>query len=230
MMKFAYAEGWVSRDITLGSKAIDRDAERAKTRILTADEEFRLLSACGGGRTISYTRNGKRITATTDGENPFLKAIILLGLESGLRRNEILTLEWKDIDLEKGIVEVQSQHTKTQRERTVPLLKRTVAELRALPTFGRDGKIFPFNDFKRSWSTALRLAEIEGLTFHDLRRTFVTRLNVRQVPLAIAGKLAGHSTLATTQKHYVSIDDSAIIEDVRAKLEGNGETETENLN
>ena len=219
MMKHAHAEGWIARDITLGSKAIDTDAEKARTRTLTASEETLLLASCSGTRLVSYLRDGKALTATVTGDNPYLKAAILLGLDAGLRRNEALTLDWRDIDTERGFIRVQSQHTKTQKSRNVPLRERLKAELMTLPNFGTDGKIFPFADFKRSWATALRVAGIEGLTFHDLRRTFVTRLSLRGVPLAVAGKLAGHSTLATTQKHYISTDDLAIIDEVRAMLD-----------
>lgn len=219
LIKFAYAEGWISRDITLGSKAIDPDAEKARTRTLTESEETLLLASCEGTRAVTYFRRGKSVTAAINVNNPHLKAAILLGLDAGLRRNEVLTLEWQNIDFDRNFIQVQSLHSKTQRGRNVPLRDRLKAELLALPNFGEKGRIFPFNDFKRSWATALRLAGIEGLTFHDLRRTFVTRLSVKGVPLAVAGKLAGHSTLATTQKHYVSTDDLAIINEVRERLD-----------
>ncbi|QQS34000.1 MAG: tyrosine-type recombinase/integrase [Acidobacteriota bacterium] len=219
MIKFAYAEGWISRDITLGSKAIDPDAEKARTRTLTESEEEILLASCGGDRVVTYTRSGKEITSVIRTENTYLRALVLLGLDAGLRRNEALKLEWQDIDFDRGFIHVRSQHTKTQKGRNVPLRRRLRDELRRLPTFAASGKVFPFADFKRSWATALRIAGIEGLTFHDLRRTFITRLSVKGVPLAVAGKLAGHSTLATTQKHYVSIDDLEIVEGVRLILD-----------
>lgn len=219
MIKYAHAEGWISRDITLGSKAIDPDAEKARTRLLTEREEVRLLAACGGAREVHYERSGKTVTATVTVDNPYLRAIILLGLDAGLRRSEALKLEWQDIDFERDFIHIKSQHTKTQRSRNVPLRKRLAEELNHLPTFGTSKRVFPFVDFKRSWSTALRLARIEGLTFHDLRRTFVTRLSVMGVPLAVAGKLAGHSVLATTQKHYVSTDDLSIIDSVRVMMD-----------
>jgi len=219
LMKHAHAEGWISRDITLGSKAIDRDAEKVRERTLSESEESRLLAVCGGRRMVTYKRRGKTVTASTNAENTYLRAAILLGLDAGLRKKEILTLEWDDVDFKGERLEVQSHHTKTQRGRTVPLMKRILAELRALPNYGGSGRIFPFGDFKRSWATALRLAEIEGLTFHDLRSTFITRAIRRGVPLAVVSKLAGHSSIATTQKHYVSILDPEVIEEARAKME-----------
>jgi len=143
-------------------------------------------------------------------------------LDAGFRKNEILTLDWSDVDFDNALISVQSQHTKTQRARKVPLTERLRQSLESLPNFSTSGKIFNFSDFKRSWGTALRQAGIEDLNFRDLRRTFVTKLNRNDVPIAIASKLAGHSSLSTTQKHYVSIDDQSILDGVKEKLDAAG--------
>ena len=223
----AHDAGLVPKNVTKGSRAIDADAENARTRTLTDSEERRLLGSCGGTRTIEYQRKGKDLKLKVDGNNPYLKAVILLGLDSGMRRGEILKLEWKDLDFEAGVVNILGTHTKTQRTRTAPLTTRTAAELKALENFGEDGRIFPFNDFKRSWATALKVAKIEGLTFHDLRRTFVTRLQANGVSIGIASELAGHSRLETTQKHYTSIDNPAVVRDATARINAANEARSD---
>ena len=135
-----------------------------------------------------------------------------------MRRGEILTLDWTDVDFDADIIKILGTHTKTQKTRPAPLTRRAKAELVALPNFGISGKVFPFNDFKRSWATALRLAKIDGLTFHDLRRSFVTRLQTGGVAIGIAAELAGHSRLETTQKHYTSTDNAAVVQDATARI------------
>jgi len=214
----AHDAGLIAKNVTKGSKAIDADAETARTRTLTDAEEQRLLASCVGTRTVEYKRKGKNVKATVEADNPYLKAVILLGLDSGLRRGEILTLDWKDIDLDAGKIKILGTHTKTQRTRPVPLTDRTKAELLSLASFEASGKVFPFNDFKRSWSTAVKVAKIDGLHFHDLRRTFVTRLQSGGVSIGIAAELAGHSRLETTQKHYTSTDNAAVVQDATAKI------------
>jgi integrase len=214
----AHDAGLIAKNVTKGSKAIDADAETARTRTLTDAEEQLLLASCVGTRTIEYKRKGKDVKATVEADNPYLKAVILLGLDSGLRRGEILTLDWKDIDLDAGIIKILGTHTKTQRTRSVPMTNRTKAELLALANFDTSGKVFPFNDFKRSWATAVKVANIDGLHFHDLRRTFVTRLQSGGVSIGIAAELAGHSRLETTQKHYTSTDNAAVVQDAAAKI------------
>lgn len=214
----AHDAGLIAKNVTKGSKAIDADAETARTRTLTDAEEMRLLASSGGKRTVEYKRKGKDVKATVKADNPHLKAMILLGLDSGMRRSEILKLEWKDIDFDGGVIKILGTHTKTQKTRPTPLTSRTKAELVRLPNFGTSGKVFPFNDFKRSWLTAVRVAKIEGLNFHDLRRTFVTRLQTGGVSIGIAAELAGHSRLETTQKHYTSTDNAAIIQDATERI------------
>lgn len=219
LVKFAHAEGWIGRDVTLGSNAIDADAETARTRTLTDAEEMRLFASCSGKRTVEYKRKGKDVKANVEANNPHLKAIILLGLDSGMRRGEILKLNWQDIDLDSNVITILGTHTKTQRTRSVPMTKRTKTELMALPNIGTEGKVFPFNDFKRSWATAVKVAKIDGLNFHDLRRTFVTRLQTGGVSIGIAAELAGHSRLETTQKHYTSTDNAAVVQDATARID-----------
>jgi integrase len=53
-----------------------------------------------------------------------LKAIIILALDSGMRRGEIFKLSWKDIDFDNGLIQVIGTNTKTERARLVPLSQR----------------------------------------------------------------------------------------------------------
>lgn len=214
----AHDAGLIVKNVTRGSKAIDADAETARERTLTDVEEMRLLASCGGRRTVEYMRMGKALKADVTTDNPHLKAIILLALDSGMRRGEILKLEWKDFDFSAGVIKILGTHTKTQKTRSVPMTNRTRAALEALPNFGAGGRVFPFNDFKRSWATALKVAKIDDLNFHDLRRTFVTRLQTGGVSIGIAAELAGHSRLETTKKHYTSIDNAAVVQNAAALI------------
>ncbi|HMU33601.1 MAG TPA: site-specific integrase [Pyrinomonadaceae bacterium] len=217
----------IAKNVTRGSKAIDADAEKARTRILTDAEEIRLLASCSGTRTINYKRGDKTVRANVVADNPYLKAMILLALDSGLRRGEILKLEWQDINFDACMITILGTHTKTQRTRPVPLTRRTKVELWGLPNFGENGRVFPFNDFKRSWSTALRVADIEDLHFHDLRRTFVTRLQIDGISIGIAAELAGHSQLGTTKKYYTSAGSASLIQDTATRINAANEARLE---
>ncbi len=202
MMRFAFSNGWIFKDIFLNAKVIDMSAEVERHRILTLNEEWRLLESCQGERQIAYKRKGKEIKATISIDNPFLKAMIILALDSAMRLGEILKLHWQDIDFENNLIRVLATNTKTERERFAPLSERAKVELEKIKEISPGEKLFPFADIKRSFATAKKLAGIEDLHFHDLRRTAITRWIQQGTPLALAGKLGGHTQLQTTMKHY----------------------------
>ncbi|MBX3290807.1 MAG: site-specific integrase [Acidobacteria bacterium] len=221
----AYEMSLIANDPVRGSKAIDRDAESARTRTLSDAEEIRLLATCVVSvKPVTFKRKTrglgktKEVTQTIRTGTPHLKAIILLALDSGLRRGEILSLDWKDVDFENRLIKILGTHTKTQKTRLVPMTERTRTELRNLPNFATDGKVFPFTTFQKSWRTALKLADIHGMHFHDLRRTFITRLQANGVTIRIAAELAGHERIETTSRIYTSLDDTAIIHDAAKRI------------
>jgi integrase len=214
MMRYALSQGWVTRDIFFRAGVINVAAEVERHRILNKDEETRLLAACGGEREATYerTRFGKKetITMKLTVDNPYLKAIILLAVDAGLRRGEILKLRWEDIDFGKNLIHIVATHTKTERARMVPLTDRAKAELLRVQNYSVCNRPFPISEFKTSWQTAKRIARIDDLHFHDLRRTALTRWQSLGLPLAVAGKLAGHTNLQTTMKHYTGTDAETI--------------------
>ncbi|MEJ7862890.1 MAG: site-specific integrase, partial [Pyrinomonadaceae bacterium] len=130
----------------------------------------------------------------------------------GLRRGEIFKISWKDIDFENGIIRVLGTHTKTERARLAPLSERARLELEKLKKISTGANPFPLKDIKRSFATAKRLAGINDLHFHDLRRTAITRWIQQGTPLALAGKLGGHTQLQTTMKHYTANDVESVKE------------------
>jgi len=214
MMNHALAQGWITRDIFHGSKVIVAAAEKERTRVMSEEEEQRLLAACElGDRKLTYTRThygkDREVTQTVNSDNPHLKAIILMAVDSGMRRGEILKLRWSDIDFEQDKINIIGSHTKTERERDAPLSFRAkLALINVRELYPTDERPFPLTDIKTGWQTALELAGITDLHFHDLRRTAITRWQKMGLPLAFAGKLAGHANPKTTQKHYTAADEA----------------------
>ena len=130
----------------------------------------------------------------------------MMALDSGLRLGEILKLHWNDLDTELNIIRVIGTNTKTERERIAPLSQRVKDELEKLKEITKCERPFPFQDIKKSVGTAKKIAKIDDLHFHDLRRTAIVRWQQQDISIALAGKLAGHSQLLTTMEHYTSTD------------------------
>jgi integrase len=214
MLRFAKSKDWIAKNVFADRLLIESSAETARTRLLSKDEEDRLLAACSGTEEITYqrTRLGRQETLTVDKvrENPRLKAILLLAIDSGMRRGEILKLRWSDIDFKNALIQIIGTHTKTEKPRIAPLSDRTKDALLELQLYTSGERPFPISDFKNAFTTAKRRAGIEDLRFHDLRRTAITRWIAAGTPLAEAGKFAGHAKPETTVKHYVATDMDAV--------------------
>lgn len=133
----------------------------ARTRRLVADEEVRLLAAID------------------QGENPWVKPIVILAIETAARQSELLSMTWKDVDLKKRIARLRGADGRELKNkdtfRDVPLSSRAVKVLDALPKTLR-GPVFPVTAeaFKQSWQRAVRRAR---LTYEQ--ETLLSRLVAR---------------------------------------------------
>jgi len=121
---------------------ITAQCERQRDRVLTFDEERRLLAACGD-RVIKFTRRTHkrgtktikqhRISATDSGEKrACLRALIITALDTGMRRGELFKLTWSDVDFNSNLIRVRATTTKTEKARAVGMTPRVREELLAL--------------------------------------------------------------------------------------------------
>jgi len=159
-----------------------------KERVLTPEEEARLLSVSPS----------------------YLQEIILIGLNTGMRKGEILGLKWEWIDLEESIITLPQTNTKNNKIRRIPInpIVRKILLERKIRT-GLSEYVFPSETSKtghiswlrRSFSTACKRAGIQGLRFHDLRHSCATRLVESGIPLHAVAKLLGHSTVKVTERY-----------------------------
>lgn len=192
MLSIAHREGWILKHPFSGSDTIISPAdENKRDRILSNEEEVLLLDAC-------------------DQRREKLRAVIICALETGMRRGEIFSLRWRDVDLTNRRINIQAMNTKTLRARTVPITERLLAELEQLPRSDLSSRVFGITDtVKRSWATAKRIAGIDNLKFHDLRHTYATRLVRGGLPLAEVSRILGHTSIVTTFR-YANVDDTTL--------------------
>jgi integrase len=158
---------------------------QGRNRILSHDEERILLEACEpkANRNI-HTR-------------PF----VILALETAMRRGELLSLRWENIDYSKRTAFLQL--TKNGDSRTVPLSTRAIETLQALP-ISIDGRVLPINfaALETNFKRARERVKLENLRIHDLRHTAVTRLAERLPNLIELSAVSGHRSLAMLKRYY----------------------------
>ena len=151
-----------------------------RTRRLEGDEEERLLAACSDS----------------------LRPVVQFAIETAMRRGEIASLLWRNVNLERKTVYLPE--TKNNSERTVPLSPAAVAILQRLDKEAdkenRNGpaRVFGISDLQitHAYIKACTKAEIENLTFHDLRHEATSRLfEDTDLDVMEIKSITGHKTL-----------------------------------
>ena len=203
---------------------------------LSADDEKKLLKACGDSRSRS------------------LLPALTLALNTGMRYSEIRLLQCWQVDLIARRVKVGVSKTEAGTGRSIPLNDRATAVLKfwlsAFPDRTREDFLFPserygvagndrvpcvyntdtsspIKSWKEAWESAKRKAGVR-CRFHDLRHTCTTRMLERGVPLAVVASVLGWSTATTVRmvKRYGHIGNVAQRQAVavldRVAIEGDG--------
>lgn len=191
MLNVALEEKWILQNpFTTRKSLISTADERQRERILTREEEQRLLAACDSVASFNPRAH--------------LKPIIICALDTGMRRGEILKLKWSDVDFINSTITVRAFNTKTMRKREVVMTERLS---RALGAFfessekNSDALCFGFDEVKGSFAGARTRAGLPDVRFHDLRHTAASRLVSAHIPLSEVGKILGHTQPATTYRY-----------------------------
>ena len=224
LFKVAIEQGWLATDpFKRGGSLIVESFEVERTRILTGEEETRLLAACTGDRVkeIERTRLGnvERFGQRVNADNPRLRAIIITAIETAMRRGEMQRLKWKDVDLAGRVIRVEGTSTKTLKSRLVPIsarLKTTLAQLRQ-NQLRPDSLVFGGSDFKGAFESAAAHAGLSDVHFHDLRHTAITRMLEAGIPAPLVMKISGHTQQKTFMR-YVNQTESSIY-DIAMRLD-----------
>jgi len=131
------------------------------------------------------------------GSPDHLRRIILCALHTGMRRGEILSQRWEDIDFDNRILHVSHSKTPEGEAREIPLTSRLYEMLYAnrkdrgpVFTYGGD----PIKIIKTTWASSLRRSGIRHFRFHDLRHTANTRMMLAGVLQEVRREIIGHSS------------------------------------
>jgi integrase len=160
------------------------EENNARLRYLSKEECHALLSAC----------------------DQHLRPIVSMAMNTGMRKGEILNLRWDNVDMKNGFILLD--RTKNGDRREIPINPTLAAMLGSLvrrldvpyvfynPETGKQ-----YDNFKRSFNSALKRAGIVDFTFHDLRHTFASQLVMAGVDITTIKELLGHKSLAMTLRY-----------------------------
>jgi len=167
-----------------------------ETRVVAAGDADRLLAAC-----------------------PLVpwRSLILTALRTGLRFNELIALEWSDVDFDEAILTVRRGEwrghvgsAKTNETRVIPLTAEVMEALRSLPrcherVFTNRGLSLKYEGARWNLRKYCRLAGISHTSWHPLRHTFATELNAASASIKHIQELLGHKTLTMTLRYTHSV-------------------------
>lgn len=191
---YAFDQGWIKKNPfrrqRSGQSLIQPSAENRRARLLSLDEEQRLLTQCVGRR-------------------EHLRLVIIAAIDTGLRKSHLLALSWAQIDFEADVIRLTRVTSNKRRPDFIGLTKRLKEELqeqrqRSAPApaeliFGG------VRNIKKAFTNACRDAKIFDLHFHDLRHRYSTDLILAGIPKAMAMKAVGH-TQELTFDTYLNMD------------------------
>ncbi len=129
---------------------------------------------------------------------PRLRPIVLLAVNTGMRKAEIQNLKWRDVDIQRGFITLH--YTKNGETRRVPLNNTAKEALMSVPKHPESPYIFcntdgnPYN-FRVVFEKALSKAGIKDFRFHDLRHTAASYLAMSGVDLNTIRDILGHKSL-----------------------------------
>jgi integrase len=213
MLNDAISNGLLTRSPFLNTKLLSLSDEVKRERVLSFAEEGRLLSACDEIMTLTYERNGKKITANHQSNRKHLQPLLIAALDTAMRSGELLKLRWSDIDFENRSINILAFNTKTAKARSVGMTQRVYNELSRLweqSPKDQHELVFGIKDtVKRAFASACRDAGIADFRFHDCRHTAITRMIQAGLSAMEVMKISGHTQMNTFAR-YVNPDKYAI--------------------
>jgi len=191
-----------------------------KVRFLSATEEKRLREA-------AIAREA-RIKAERDSANQWrkersyeqfldltkyefgdhLRPMILLSINTGLRRGELFSLRWENVSFDHAMLTIDGANAKSGKTRHIPLNSEAKHVLKSwreqTPEFefvfqNKYGK--QFDNAKKSWAALLKDANIKNFRWHDMRHHFASKLVMAGVDLNTVRELLGHSDMSMTLRY-----------------------------
>ena len=200
------------------------DDSVSKIRYLTKEERGRLMSALDvreeeirrGRDSHNEWREARGMEAVSKlKEGDFadhLKPIVLLSLSTGIRRNAVLSLEWRDVNFGDKTIMVRAATSKSGKQYYAPMNKIAFDTL--THWYSQSKHISPFNlvfpspqtgkkmdDCRTSWENLVKAAGIEDFRWHDMRHDFASQLAMKGVDLNTVRELMGHADLKMTLRY-----------------------------
>ncbi|HAB39791.1 MAG TPA: hypothetical protein DCE52_17635 [Rhodobacteraceae bacterium] len=141
----------------------------------------------------------------------YLMPMVLVALNTGLRRGELFNLRFEDINFQQAFLSVLGPTSKSGSTRHVPLNTEAKDVLQTWcdeQCLDQKGLVFRspvtgvrLDNIRKSWAALIELCGIKKFRFHDLRHSFASKLVMKGADIYVVKELLGHSSIETTQRY-----------------------------
>jgi len=135
-----------------------------------------------------------------------IKPVLTMAYYEPMRKDEIIRLTWKEIDIKAGFIRLVASRTKGGIEgRSIPIHPEVRKMLSSLPRSFQYNRVFlrrvngqleQFNDFRKSWKSARKKAGLDDFVFHDFRHVAISNLRKAGNSPTVIMKASGHKTMS----------------------------------
>ena len=221
MFKLAKTYGYVKENILLKVERYKR--KKFIDRFRTIEEAEKIIQL--GGYSEDEIKKIKRYRYLTEShienfiklaEGHWLHPILIVLAYTGIRRGELMQLEWQDVDLENKVLWVKSKkqsRTYESIDRGIPMHEKVQKVLQKQQKTRKNRWVFPGPDgqmLKKDRMKALRRllkgSIYEGLGYHALRHSFASLLAAKKVDGRVIDRLMGHQSGGEIRRHYEHLD------------------------
>jgi integrase len=170
--------------------------------------------------------SGEEFQRLQEAAEPWLRPTLLVAYHTGMRKGEIRSLRWDQVDLKRGTICLKSRDTKTDEGRVIPLSQALTITLKTATRYVSCPWVFVNPAMLEGWQAdpeqvdpryhatsithaferACRKAGVTNATFHDLRHTFVTNARRAGIDYFRIMAITGHKTMAVF-KRYNTVDE-----------------------
>ncbi len=219
----------VKRNITENNplaklERLSEEDSDTKVRYLSVEERERLMTALDerekeirdardSHNEWLKTRNLQTVARIDeDSFADHLKPLVRLSLLTGIRRNSLLSLLWRDVNFNDGTIMVRAATSKSGKQYYVPMNEQVIKILstwrKQQKNPGHNTLVFPspqtgkkMDNCNTAWAALLKRADIQDFRWHDMRHDFASQLVMMGIDLNTVRELLGHADMKMTLRY-----------------------------
>ena len=196
----------INRELTILRSAINHYNFNNGTTLKNPLNGFKLFESDFIPKYLNEYQCKRLLTACKQYPNKAFFVYVYLLLNTGCRSGELLTLEWKNVDIDRKYFVVRNSLSKNKKTVYKPINDQALLVFDELPVKHSQWVFYNpktqnrYKTFRRAWLWSLEKSGLD-CRIHDLRHTFASLLVSNGVPIYHVSQLLGHSDTKTTQKY-----------------------------